>query len=268
LFDYADYTDELNIKPFPKLEKNFEVKSELWALERNYIYLSEAIEAFKGAFASYKTLARQKNRECFDLPLLVLLLQYLARSRLNLGELNEEIAFTESFNPEKSQILENILNLNSAHEILHITRDTLKEIKEKSLTERDDINTSKISLEIIQAIFNNRQYQNMIRGNSTQTKSNLLSKIMNTQRNPKIIKNLPYSSTEYLIKPKHEDFKGQWNSPYFFRNISNIYGESDIEKFRRKQVPKPSHPYFADFELRKAIKLGQKVSKLNSNFNH
>ena len=265
LFEYANFTNELNIKPFPPLRHNNEVQSELWALEQNYIYLSEVTEAFKGAFAAYKTLARQKDRESLVFPVLIMLFQYLARARLNLSELCEELAFTESFNSEKSKILNNMLGLNSVHEMLHISPDAVEELRQKSVTTRDEINTSKTSKEIIQGIFDNRMYHNMIRGSESQKKSNFFTKIMNNQQN-KRQKNFLYSTTEYALRPdKQEELKGAWNSPYYFRNISNIYGAQELEKIRNKTLPKPSHPYFPDFELRKAIKIGQKLSKRNNN---
>ena len=265
MFEYASFTNELNIKPFPLLRRNHEVQSELWALEQNYLYLSEATEAFKGAFAAYKTLARQKDRESFAFPVLILLFQYLARARLNLSELNEELAFTESFNSEKSKILNNMLNLHSAHEMLHISPDTIEELRNKSVTTREEINTSRISKEIIQGIFDNQMYQNMIKGSASQKKSNFFSKIMNSQQNKKQ-QNMIYSTSEFGLKPdKQEDLQRAWNSPYYFRNISNIYGKQDYEKIKTKTLPKPSHPYFPDFELRKAIKIGQKISKRNNN---
>ena len=242
------------------------MKSELSALDQNYKYLSEATEAFKGAFAAYKTLARQKDRESFAFPVLIMLFQYLARARLNLSELNEELIFTESYNSEKSKILENMLNLHSVHEILHISPDIVEDLRKKTLTSRDDIDTSMVSKEIIQGIFDNRLYHNMIRGNVSQSKSSFFAKMMNSQVNQKLQKKFIHSSTEYALRAeKLDELKGPWNSPYYFRNISNIYGGLDYEKVRRKKLPKPAHPYFPDGELRKAIKLGQKVSKHNNN---
>lgn len=255
LFEYTNKAHEMNIKPFPCLIKN-EVQSELQALEQNYIYLSDATEAFKGAFAVYKTLARQKDRQCLNFSVLISLFQYLARARLNLSELSEEIAFTESFNSEKSKILDNMLNLHSVQEILHLSPDTIEGLKQKNVTEREEIDTTMISKEIIDGLFDNRLYHNMIKGSISQNKKNFLNNIMN----PKSQKKLMASATEYSIRPDKEGLRA-WNNPYYFRNISHIYGPLDVEKIRRKKVPKPVHPYFPDFELRKAIKLGKKVIK-------
>jgi hypothetical protein len=247
------------------LRKNVEVSSELEALELNYIYLSEATEAFKGAFAAYKTLARQKDRESFPFPVLISLFQYLARARLNLSELHEEIAFTESFNSEKSKILENMLSLHSVPEMLSVNKETIDELRQNAMTVREDIDTTRISKEIIQGICDNRQYHSMIKGPVSQSRSSYFAKIMNSQQSNKNRNTLKLTSTEYYLRPdRSEETRGAWNSPYFFRNISNIYGQAGSEKLRRKNLPKPTHPYFPDMELRKAIKLGQMVSKRNT----
>lgn len=185
---------------------------------------------------------------------------------MNLSELNEEIAFTESFSHEKSRILENMLGLKSASQLFKLDDSVIQELRDKSETVRDNLDTSSISKEIVQGLIDSRRYHAMVKGPTTHTRSSFYAKIMNSQNPYKSKKQFPLSSIELALRPqKTEEKHLSWNNPYFFRNISNIYGELDIEKIHRKKVPKPSHPYFPDLELRRAIKLGQQVSKRNNN---
>ena len=71
---------EAGIVPYPMLNRSKIVTNECAALTINCRYLSQAIEAFKGAIAAYRTLAKKKDAkplEYFELNELFNFLSYL-----------------------------------------------------------------------------------------------------------------------------------------------------------------------------------------------
>lgn len=155
LFEYADSIEECQIKPYPDLPNFVEVSSEAVTLKNNTSLLLEGIDAFKGAFATYKTLSRQQDRKPFNQKSSNALFQMLARMRLNISEFLEEIAFHENHQVQKSKLLDSILKLHSLPEVLNIQLGTAENLKKhQQTTEHEFFNSNnKTSKEIMQAMF-------------------------------------------------------------------------------------------------------------------
>lgn len=257
--------EEAGLVPYPFLHRNIPIERECYALAKNCKYLSAAIEAFKGAIAAYRTLAKKKEAKPLEFFELNELFRLLARARLNIGECLDEITFTEKFISEKYEMSENTLKLHSVAEILNVPEEVIDRLKKNTVNKFDDIKsiTPKASNEVIEEIFNTRKYMNSLKGSSSMAKSNsylkALKQFIGVKSNNKIL-----YGNETILKTERVERYDSINDPKLYRNISNIYGTNPTTKFlSSERAPRPSNKvrYFPDLGLKKAVKLGEIVSK-------
>jgi len=130
------------------------VNSEPAVFQNNINLYLDAIDSFKGAFATYKTLARQIDRKSLNLKSTNSLFQLLGRLRLNISEFLEEIAFHENHQMQKSKLLDSILSLHSLPEILNVQTTTAETLRRHQFSpDFEIINMNKTSKEILQAMY-------------------------------------------------------------------------------------------------------------------
>ena len=262
---------EAGIVPYPMLNRSKIVTNECAALTINCRYLSQAIEAFKGAIAAYRTLAKKKEAKPLEYFELNELFNFLAQARLNISESLDELLFTEKFINEKFKMSENTLNLHSVAEILNVPIEVIEKLKQSTIYDYNEIKalTPKGSNEVIEEIFNTRKYLNSLKGSVSHAKSNIFLRIMSHYTKSKSKNKFPYNSEGYMRTERTERPISSLNDPKLYRNISNVYGSNpSLKMLASEKVPRPTNKvrYFPDLGLKKAVKLGEIVTKSINNY--
>lgn len=258
--------EEAGIVPYPFLHRNKAVTSEGAALTINCRYLSLAIEAFKGAIAAYRTLAKKIDSKPLEYIELNELFVLLARARLNVGECLDELIFTEKFITEKFEMSEKTLKLHSVAEILNVPEEVIEKLRRNNLLDYNEIKylTPKSSNEVVEEIFNTRRYINSLRGNNSLAKSNTYLKAVKQFIGVRYSSKIQYGNEGILKTERVDRYETSISDPKLYRNISNVYGSNPTLKFLgSEKAPRPSNKvrYFPDLGLKKAVKLGEIVTK-------
>ncbi|CAG9331862.1 unnamed protein product [Blepharisma stoltei] len=270
LFEYADCFEECQIKPYPYLPDFQEVNSEPAVFQNNINLYLDAIDSFKGAFATYKTLARQIDRKSLNLKSTNTLFQLLGRLRLNISEFLEEIAFHENHQMQKSKLLDSILSLHSLPEILNVQTTTAETLRKHQFSpDFEIINMNKTSKEILQAMYDSWAYIEDANDHAApENKLKNISKIMNYLKKGKPQRFGTNSLSDINLRPiltseSTSQTMREINSPQFFRNFSNIYGNiTDPKKLEKANVPQPQNRLTSrsNREIKKAIQIGLRMS--------
>jgi hypothetical protein len=261
---------EAGIAAYPYLHRNHVVRDEVDTLGLNCSYLALAINAFKGAIAAYRTLAKKKEAKPLEYFELNELFSYLAQARLNISELLDEMTFNEKFINEKYKMSENTLNLHSVAEILNVPPEVIEKLKKNSVNDYKEIKdlTPKASSEVIEGIFNTRKYLSSLESSASHAKSSIYLRIM-SHYSKTTSQDHHYASEGFSKTDRPERSLSSLNDPKLYSNISNVYGSNpSLKLLSSERLPRPTNKvrYFPDLGLKKAVKLGEIVTKSINNY--